>query len=398
MKKNGQYTLQLLRGVPYLLPFGQNVADQRRGVRLDDTGVFLWHALDQVKTREELLERFLAYSGAGRDDTARAREDLEQFIATLSAWGILLPDPQPREPHHLTLRIGPLTLNLLGKSEYYSPEFDPFALAEAVSPDTMDQTVVVTRDSPPPPTGARIVLRNRELTVCEGEDGWFLFYPQAAHLGQVALTRDGSRATFYVNHFSAPQEAERLRYDLFHAIRLSFLYLAQRRGCFALHSASILYRDRAWLFSGPSGTGKSTQADLWRETFGVICLNGDLNLLSLADDRGIERPGKVFVHGLPWRGTSGISTVGQVELGGIILLRQGTENRLEFLTGDQKQLLVMNRLISPSWTAGMVETNLAFTGALAGRVPVWRYHCTKETSAAEFLREHIDQIIGENAE
>ena len=72
MKKNGQYTLQLLRGVPYLLPFGQNVADQRRGVRLDDTGVFLWHALDQVKTREELLERLLAYSGAGRDDTARA--------------------------------------------------------------------------------------------------------------------------------------------------------------------------------------------------------------------------------------------------------------------------------------------------------------------------------------
>lgn len=41
--------------------------------------------------------------------------------------------------------------------------------------------------------------------------------------------------------------------NLFHAIRLFFLFIAQKKGLFAIHSASILYHDKAWLFSGHSG-------------------------------------------------------------------------------------------------------------------------------------------------
>ena len=39
-------------------------------------------------------------------------------------------------------------------------------------------------------------------------------------------------------------------------------------GVFLFHSAAIAYDQRAYLFSAPSGTGKSTHIGLWRECFG----------------------------------------------------------------------------------------------------------------------------------
>lgn len=396
MKKNPCYALQTLHGVPYLLPFGQAVADLRRGVRLDGNGVFLWEAMDEAGAGDGLVERFLAHVGGEPGDRAALRADVEQFLNTLTACGILLPDAAASAgPCTQTLRIGGLTLRLLGKPEYFSEELKPFA---AEVPGTADQIVIVAEEMPPVPVGARLTLRNPELVVWEGEDRWYLFYPQSQFLRQAELTRDGSAARYYVAPPLSESGWKELRFDLFHAMRLGYLYLAGQRGLFALHSASILYRERAWLFSGPSGMGKSTQAGLWREAFGVPCLNGDLNLLSLRDGEGREQPGKVFVHGLPWCGTSGISTTQTVELGGVILLRQDREDRVELLAPDKKQLMVMNRLISPSWTEEMAAANLAFAGALADRAAVWRYRCTKELSAAHTLRAHIDTYLKEVAD
>ena len=41
MKQADGYLLETIAGVPYLLPYGQNIADLKRGVQLNDTGVFL---------------------------------------------------------------------------------------------------------------------------------------------------------------------------------------------------------------------------------------------------------------------------------------------------------------------------------------------------------------------
>ena len=46
--------------------------------------------------------------------------------------------------------------------------------------------------------------------------------------------------------------------EIFFAIRTIFLYNASFKGMYAIHSASVLYKDKAWLFSGHSGAGKST--------------------------------------------------------------------------------------------------------------------------------------------
>jgi hypothetical protein len=101
-------------------------------------------------------------------------------------------------------------------------------------------------------------------------------------------------------------------------------------------------------------------------------------------------PQGAVVHGLPWCGTSGISTTETYPLGGIVLLGRADTDVVETLSDDEKALLVMQRLISPSWTDEQLAKNLAFTSALAARIPVCRLKCTKSTAAVETMRQWID--------
>ena len=51
------------------------------------------------------------------------------------------------------------------------------------------------------------------------------------------------------------------------------------------HSSALALDGQVYLFAAPSGTGKSTHARLWRETFGdrVVMVNDDKPLLKIAE-------------------------------------------------------------------------------------------------------------------
>ena len=158
----------------------------------------------------------------------------------------------------------------------------------------------------------------------------------------------------------------------------------KKHGMFALHSASLQYHGMAWLFSGASGTGKSTHTNLWKKQYGTPVLNGDLNLCYIGQDG-------VFCYGMPWCGTSGIYTKKEYPVGGVVLLRQDTENKIECLSLDQQQLLVSQRLISPSWTEELFLKNLAFAGRAAKQIPIFRLACNMEDAAAVAAKTYIDK-------
>lgn len=56
----------------------------------------------------------------------------------------------------------------------------------------------------------------------------------------------------------------------------------------------------------------------------------------------------------------------------------------------------MQRLISPSWTAEMMLTNLSFAEDLRKRIPVFYLQCTKEDSAAAVIKQAIDDNTDKN--
>ncbi|MBO4981504.1 MAG: PqqD family peptide modification chaperone [Lachnospiraceae bacterium] len=379
MKRNPSYTLRILAGVPYLLPFGQMIADRKRGIRINETGIYLWELLETERSMEELLTLCAAHYGT---DTAVIRKDLETFVRTLSVYGILesaedvsLPSSAPA----LSLEIGGLSVKLWGPKEAFSPLFAPFA-ADPLG--RTDLKIFVREGMPDLLSNGTVLLRNRQLTVMEQAKQYILLFPATKQILEAHLSKDGSQAVFYC----ISPYTDSFREELFHAIRLVWLYLAQRHHIVALHSASVLYRGRAWLFSGPSGTGKSTHTNLWHRLLKVPILNGDLNLPAFQEDNPM-------IYGLPWCGTSGISDPGTYPLGGIILLKQGETDRVEELSSDLKQLLLLQRLISPSWSDKLFEENLRCVNRLTAHVPVCRLHCTMKESAVAVMRSYIDDYL-----
>ena len=381
----GQYSLLRLEGVPYLLPYGQSVAEHRRGVRLDEAGVEAWEALLAADSVDAFVEARLRASGAQGSAREEERHDLLAFVEALRAMGVLSQETEARVPHPARVMVaGGLRVGFSGRLALLKDAFSPFYVDDLEAP--CDQVVSVLHMPLPPLVGVRLVIQTDELSVLEASNVWVLQFRMSPALYGAHVARDGSWARFYVGTPKRGEE-DALRDDLFHAIRFGFLVLAQQRGRTVLHSCSVRYRDRAVLFSGSSGTGKSTHARLWEREFGVEQLNGDLNVLY------VDEAGQARVCGLPWCGTSGISRVYDLPLEAVVLLRQAPRDQVQGLTPDECQLFLMNRLITPSWDAETLSQNVCVAGEIARATSICRLLATRKPSAAHVMRAQVDAWI-----
>ena len=305
---------------------------------------------------------------------------MKDFLVQLTGLGMITEDlhlisSQPSA----SIIIAGIPIKLYGPEELFSECFKPFYKDFS---DNAEQNIELVTAPPASRYYEQILLQNSEMTIFENSDRYIVLFPQMKNIYEAHMLKDGSYVRIYCNPLATDLNIE----NLFHAIRLFFLFLAQKNGLFAIHSASILYQKKAWLFSGHSGMGKSTHTALWHELWDIPYLNGDLNLLGLQDDH-------IIVYGIPWCGTSRIFTTRQYELGGIVLLGRDTQtDHLEELLPSEKILRVMQRMISPAWKELQLSQNLSFAEKIAEHVPVLHFLCTKNPSAAHTMKAAIDQL------
>lgn len=392
MKLSKDYILQTLYGISYLLPYGQAIAEHRRGVRLNETGVFLWEKLKAGYSRIELLENMAEYYEASPNDLTILKKDLEDFLSQLIAAGILIDDMILPKPD-CYFRIADITIGYSGNKDLLLPSIFDFSCDAPTEDEWKEmqkkQLFILSAAIPQKKTVGKILIKTEILEIIEDREFYILNFPQQNHLKSCRISNDGKRAYFYIQSTvhaiqTIFQEPLELKQELFYAFRDVFLFFAQKHGLFAIHSASLLYHNKAWLFSGPSGTGKSTHTSLWKKQYHTPLLNGDLNLCKATKNN-------IICYGMPWCGTSGIYTKKEYPIGGIILLRQDAENTIETLSLDQQQLLVSQRLISPSWTETLFLKNLAFADNAVKQIPVFRLACNMEDAAAATAKAYIDK-------
>lgn len=158
-----------------------------------------------------------------------------------------------------------------------------------------------------------------------------------------------------------------------------FRMLAEHGGV-VLHSSYIItQRGEALIFSAPSGTGKSTQAELWRKFAGAKVINGDRAL--------IKAQNGVTANGIFFSGTSGICENVTAPIRAIVLLRQSFANELKKVSGKEAFM----RLLPQCSYYPKEEENLKLvTGILAeiiSAVPIYDFGCVPEKSAVTALNE-----------
>lgn len=129
MKLNDRYIKATLAGIPYLLPYGQLIADPAPATRLNDSGSLLWDGILEGDSREELLALLADRYHATERERAALAEDVDQYLHSLCRMGILLADtPKIRgdDTPPLFYRIGPLVFSYRGPSLLYDRFFSAF--------------------------------------------------------------------------------------------------------------------------------------------------------------------------------------------------------------------------------------------------------------------------------
>ena len=231
IKRQNGYVLKKIKGTAYLLPYGQNIADQKRGLIFNETGEVIWNFLDKEKTLEEIIEAVAAYYEIPVSDREELGKDVEEFVSQLLGMGILKEElKKGKEPFYHCMKIGGICIKLCGPAEIFPEQFAPFFCGE----DRADQTIEVKIAVPMNKPNGTVLIRNKEMSICEWEDGYLVLFHQMKNVIEAYMTKDGS----YVRIYALMQQTEEEKENLFHAIRLFYLYLAQRKGLYAIHSIS----------------------------------------------------------------------------------------------------------------------------------------------------------------
>lgn len=152
---------------------------------------------------------------------------------------------------------------------------------------------------------------------------------------------------------------------------------------FLLHASYIEWEGRAILFTAPSETGKSTQAQLWCDHMGAALVNGDRAAVRIID-------GRVFACGTPFSGSSPVRRNVQLPLAAIVYLSQAPENSIVRLRGVRAFRRVWEGCTVNTWEREDVEKATRTVSEVVSRIPVYHLSCTPDVRAAELLKHTME--------
>ena len=146
-----------------------------------------------------------------------------------------------------------------------------------------------------------------------------------------------------------------------------------------LHSSAVVLDGKAYLFTAPSGTGKSTHTEKWVKLFGAHYLNDDKPVIRYVD-------GKWMAYGTPWSGKHNLSSNEGVPVGGIACLQRGEKNSIAPMPVAKALPYFMGQSVF-YLTAARMEKKLQFLDRMLQEVPVWDLRCLPDDAAAYMSRE-----------
>ena len=93
MRQNKCFILKEIENIPYLLPYGQMIADRKRGIQINDSGVYIWKLLEKDRTMNELVVRCAEYYEVAPEDLPEFQNDISHFVQQLIAFEIVIDEP-----------------------------------------------------------------------------------------------------------------------------------------------------------------------------------------------------------------------------------------------------------------------------------------------------------------
>ena len=163
---------------------------------------------------------------------------------------------------------------------------------------------------------------------------------------------------------------------------LGFESILLRRNKICLHASCVETPLGGLLFSGVSGIGKSTQADLWCKYREARQINGDRPILS-------KELSGWRAWGSPYAGSSRCYVNDSCDISAIIMLKKAPVCSLRRLHPSEAFRAIWAGLTVHSWETAFVEKASALTIDLISTIPVYEFSCTPDELAVNYLEQAL---------
>lgn len=235
---------------------------------------------------------------------------------------------------------------------------------------------------------AKSIIDNGIKTVSVNENSIRIAENDETESSLIVTSLDWSEVTIYL------QPAGNVNYDAYYvaSIQYKFSYLLRSvfssaltlRNGVLIHAASIKWNGQGVLFSAPSGTGKTTHVNMWRERYGVEVLDGDVTACRMVQ-------GKPYVYGLPWCGSSEQFLNDCVPLGALVFLEQSEDNSITRLALSDAVIRLYARCYLYVWDEKTADTVLEMiTSALTG-TDCYLLKCRPDFEAVELVKRCLEK-------
>ncbi len=146
---------------------------------------------------------------------------------------------------------------------------------------------------------------------------------------------------------------------------------------FLFHGSVVAVDGEGYLFTAPSGTGKSTHTKLWCRYLGkrAVMVNDDKPLLKVSDSG-------VTVFGTPYNGKHRRGNNLSVPLKAVCLLERAPDNHIDKITKEEAYPVLLQQAYRPLNAGGLLKT-LDLLDRMAQQVTFYRLCCNMDIQAAE---------------
>ena len=209
-----------------------------------------------------------------------------------------------------------------------------------------------------------------------GDQPAFRFFSHGLSAGWLVCSPDYRHATIATE--SLPQLA------LNNGMMVSYALATANRGTLLFHSSVVSRNQRAYMFLGPSGTGKSTHTQLWLQHIeGSRLLNDDNPIVR------IDSQGHAHVYGSPWSGKTPCYRNEHYPLGGIVRLSQAPYNAIRRMNPLESYATLLSSISGKRWDRDIADGLHESLNTLVTLSSVWYMECLPDKAAAIMTSETI---------
>lgn len=171
---------------------------------------------------------------------------------------------------------------------------------------------------------------------------------------------------------------EARQFGLNNAIMICFAFSGAYHNILLIHASVPMIDDKAYLFLGKSGTGKSTHCKLWLKNFEAAdLLNDDNPAVRVHPD------GNIYVYGTPWSGKTPCYRALRKLVGGFLRLEQAPFNEISRLHPVQALASVLSSCSTMVWDNPSYKKICDTVTQVISRTPVFYLKNLPNNEAAQ---------------